>query len=67
MRVQVEIDLENLKITWSHSGSTEDETFYKSIRVDTAKKFIKQLKMIDLLNWKICKVDYSDTKEELNR
>ena len=48
----VEIDLENLKITWSHSGITENETIHKSIRVDTAKKFIEQLKIVDLMNWK---------------
>lgn len=48
----VEIDLENLKITWSHSIYTENELIYKSIRLDTAKKLINQLKMMDLLNWK---------------
>ncbi len=48
----VEIDLENLKIAWSHSINTENEPIHKSIRVDTAKKFINQLKTIGLLNWK---------------
>ena len=48
----VEMDLENRKISWSYSGSGENETIHKSIRVDTVKKFIEQLKMIDLLNWK---------------
>ena len=48
----VEIDLENLKLIWSHGGSAENEIIHKTIRAETVKKFIKQLKMIDLLNWK---------------
>jgi len=49
----VDIDLINLKTTWSHWGDGDkEESVHKTIRTATAKKFIEQLKMIDLLNWK---------------
>lgn len=48
----VEIDLENQKITWSHSIDIENESIHKSIRVNTGKNCIEKLKMIGLLNWK---------------
>lgn len=46
------IDLRNLETTWNfHEGGTE-ETSKKSIRVTTAEAFIKELKILNLLNWK---------------
>jgi hypothetical protein len=51
----IEIDLVNLKITWIHWGGEEveeEKTTNKTIRLATAKKFIEQLKMVNLLNWK---------------
>lgn len=49
----VEIDLVNLKILWSKGGGGEEEaSFNKTIREVTANKFVEQLKMVDLLNWK---------------
>lgn len=49
----VEIDLVNLKTIWSHRGGGEAEsTVHKTIRKSTVVKFIEQIKMADLLNWK---------------
>lgn len=49
----VEIELNNLKTTWTHGGhGKEEETIHKKIRAATATRFIEQMKMVDLLNWK---------------
>lgn len=49
----VEIDLVNLKTIWSQwGGGAEEESINKTIRESTANKFVEQLKMVDLLNWK---------------
>ena len=49
----VDIDLVDLKSTWSHGGRGEDEeTIHKTIRAASANKFVEQLKMLNLLNWK---------------
>jgi len=49
----VEIDLVNLKTLWSQwGGGAEEESINKTIRESTANKFVEQLKMVDLLNWK---------------
>lgn len=49
----VEIDLVNLKTLWSQwGGGTEEDSINKTIRQSTANKFVGQLKMVDLLNWK---------------
>lgn len=49
----VEIDLVNLKTTWIHWGvGEEEETVHKTLRETTANKFVNQLKMVNLLNWK---------------
>lgn len=47
-----EIDLENHKTTWSLYHHEEEEIKKKSIRKSTAERFINQLKMVNLLNWK---------------
>ena len=49
----VEVDLVNLKTRWSHQGGgLEEESVSKTIRESTANKFVEQLKVVDLLNWK---------------
>lgn len=49
----VDVDLVDLKSTWSHEGGGEDEeTIYKTIRAATANKFVEELKMLNLLDWK---------------
>ena len=54
----VVIDLAGLCVTWSHGGGEEDEeTIHKIIRGATANKFVEQLKMLNLLNWKAKYID----------
>lgn len=49
----VTIDLRNLKITLSNwGGGKEQQIINKAIKASTVKKFIDQLKTVDLLNWK---------------
>ncbi len=48
----VEIDLIRRKVTWSHWGSGIEEPVQKTIRSGTAKELLKELKSIDILNWK---------------
>jgi len=49
----IEIEIDTLKVTWSHGGNGEkEEAVHKTIRAATATKFIEQLKIVDLLNWK---------------
>lgn len=47
-----EVDLENLKTTWSFIHYEKEEIKKKTIRKSTAERFIHQLKMVNLLNWK---------------
>jgi len=46
------IDLVNCETTWKFNEGGLEETSTKSIQTGTAEKFIEQLKMVDLLNWK---------------
>ena len=49
----VDVDLVGLNSTWSCLGGEQDEkTICKTISVATAKKFVNQLKLLNLLNWK---------------
>ncbi len=48
----VEINLTTYQVLWSRWGGGEEETIQKIIRPATAKKFIEELKLIDLLDWK---------------
>jgi hypothetical protein len=48
----VEVNLTNLQASWSHWVGEEEETIQKSIKSATAKKFIEELKMLNLINWK---------------
>ena len=45
---EVEIDFESRLLTWSHFG----DYYEKTIRKDSLVRFIKFLKMINVLNWK---------------
>lgn len=55
---QVEIDLENNLVSWTHGGEGEiEETVHRNIRSATAKKFVEQLEKLDLLNWEAEYVD----------
>ena len=49
----VVVDLEGLNISWiSWGGGKEEETYEKNIKINTAERFIDQLKSVNLLNWK---------------
>ncbi len=49
---QVKVDLENNRVAWTHGVRGElEETMHKSIRTATAKKFVEQLEIIQLLDW----------------
>lgn len=49
---QVAIDLENNKVNWTHGGRGElEEMMDKNIRTATAKKFVEQLEIMELLDW----------------
>lgn len=49
----VDVDLVDSKVAWSRWGGGKDEkTILKTIRVASANKFVEQLKMLNLLNWK---------------
>ena len=49
----VEIDLVNLKTTWSHWSREETKgTFSRAIRKSTVDNFIEEMKIVHLLEWK---------------
>ena len=48
----VEVNLSTLKVSWSHWIGGEEESIQKIVRPKTAKKFIEELKLINLLDWK---------------
>ena len=55
---QVEIDLENNLVSWTHGGGGEPANMaHRNIRLATAKKFVEQLETLDLLNWEAEYVD----------
>jgi len=55
---QVEVDLENNLVSWTHGGEGElEETVHRNIRLTTVKKFLEQLETINLLNWEAEYVD----------
>ena len=48
----VDIDLMTRKVTWKKSGRGGEEKIHKIIRSTTAKRFIEELKIANLLDWK---------------
>ena len=55
---QVEVDLENNLVSWTHGGEGElEETVHRNIRSATAKKLLEQLELLNLLNWEAEYVD----------
>ena len=57
---QVEVDLENNSVTWTHGGEGElEETVHRNIRLTTVKKFLEQLETLELLNWEAEYIDMS--------
>lgn len=55
---QVEVDLENNSVTWTHGGEGKlEESVYRNIRSATAKKLLEQLELLNLLNWEAEYVD----------
>ncbi|TNV69070.1 hypothetical protein [Trichococcus shcherbakoviae] len=57
---QVEVDLENNLVSWTHGGEGElEETVHRNIRLATVKKFLEQLETLDLLNWEAEYIDMS--------
>ena len=55
---QVEVDLENNSVTWTHGGEGKlEESIYRNIRSATAKKLLEQLELLNLLNWEAEYVD----------
>ncbi|WP_320164945.1 hypothetical protein [uncultured Trichococcus sp.] len=49
---QVEIDLENNLVSWTHGGEGEPANMaLRNIRLATGKKFVEQMQTLDLLNW----------------
>ena len=53
----VDVNLSTLQVSWSHSLYGEEETTQKSLSPATAEKFIEELKMVNLLNWKAKYID----------
>lgn len=49
---EVDIDFESRKLKWNHLGAGAEDYYEKTIRQNTLDKFIDELKMLDLLNWK---------------
>lgn len=55
---QVEVDLENHFVSWTHGGRGESANMaLRNIRLATGKKFVEQMQNLDLLNWKAEYVD----------
>lgn len=50
--MKVDIDFENRKLKWSHLGAGAEDYYEKIIRQNTLDKFIDELKLLVLLNWK---------------
>lgn len=48
----IDVNLTTLQVVWRFLVGGEEETIQKTIRPTTAKKFIEDLKMVHLLNWK---------------
>lgn len=48
----MDIDFESRKLKWSHLGAGAEDYYEKTIRQNTLDKFIDELKILDLLNWK---------------
>ena len=48
----VTIDLSNLETTWSFNEGKSEKISKKCIQITTANNIIKQLKIINLLDWK---------------
>ncbi|WP_051188615.1 hypothetical protein [Proteocatella sphenisci] len=49
---EVDIDYENRKLKWSHLCAGAEDYYEKTIRQNTLYKFIDELKMLNLLDWK---------------
>lgn len=48
----VEVNLTTLQVSWSFWQGGQQESFEKTIRPATAKKFLEGLKKANLLNWR---------------
>ncbi len=48
----VDVNLSTLQVSWSHWVGGEEETNQKKMHPKTAKKFIEELKNVNLLNWR---------------
>lgn len=49
---EVAIDFQSRKLKWSHLCVSSEDYYKKTIRQNTLDKFIDELKILDLLNWK---------------
>lgn len=49
---EVEIDFERRNLTWSHLGGGVEDYYKKTIKQSSINRFIEELKMLNLLNWK---------------
>ncbi len=49
---EVDIDFQSRKLKWDHLSIGAEEHYEKTIKQITLDKFIDELKMLDLLNWK---------------
>ncbi|QQZ09019.1 hypothetical protein [Heyndrickxia vini] len=48
----IEVNLSPLLVSWSHWVGGGEESIQKTLYPTTAKKFIEELKIVNLLNWK---------------
>lgn len=54
---EVEINLKSRELTWKYYGGGAEDTYRKTIRSTTTDKFLEELKIIDLMNWKSKYID----------
>ena len=48
----VEINLTNYQVSWSHGGRGDEELFQKTVQPAATKRFLEEVKLINLLDWK---------------
>ena len=49
---EVDLDFQSRKLKCSHLGTDIEDYYEKTIRKASLDRFIEELKMMDLLNWK---------------